>query len=105
MRKSSVSTVKSFGIQPKRTSFRSPWQNGVAERWVGTCRRDMLDHVIVLNEWHLKRLMREYIRYYHNDRTHLGLQKTTPASRTEAKHRRCLQDRINAETRRLASSL
>jgi transposase InsO family protein len=45
-----VSTVKSLGIQPKRTSFRSPWQNGVAERWVGNCRRDLLDHVIVLNE-------------------------------------------------------
>jgi transposase InsO family protein len=50
-------TLKSFGIGPMRTSFRSPWQNGIAERWVGTCRRDLLDHVIVLNERHLKRLM------------------------------------------------
>ena len=80
-----VITVKSFGIEPKKISFRSPWQNGVAERWVGSCRRDLLDHVIVLNEWHLKRLMREYVRYYHEDRTHLGLQKTTAASRTAAK--------------------
>jgi transposase InsO family protein len=80
-----VITVKSFGIEPKKISFRSPWQNGVAERWVGSCRRDLLDHVIVLNEWHLKRLMREYVCYYHEDRTHLGLQKTTPASRTAAK--------------------
>ena len=48
-----VSTIKSFGIQPKRTSFRNPWQNGVAERFVGNCRRDLLDHVIVLNERHL----------------------------------------------------
>jgi len=55
-----IDTVKSFGIQPKRTSFRSPWQNGVAERWVGNCRRDLLDHVVVLNEQHLKRLMNEY---------------------------------------------
>jgi putative transposase len=45
-----IDTVKSFGIQPKRTSFQSPWQNGVAERWVGNCRRDLLDHVIVVNE-------------------------------------------------------
>jgi transposase InsO family protein len=52
-----IDTIKSFGIKPKRTSFRSPWQNGVAERWVGNCRRDLLDHVIVLNERHLKRLM------------------------------------------------
>ena len=80
-----VTAVKSFGSEPKKISFRSPWQNGVAERWVGSCRRDLLDHVIVLNEWHLKRLMREYVCYYHEDRTHLGLQKTTPASRTEAK--------------------
>ena len=74
-----VSTVKSFGIEPKRTSFRSLWQNGVAERFVGNCRRDMLDHVIVLNVRHLKRLMTEYVRYYHDDRTHLGLKKQTPA--------------------------
>jgi transposase InsO family protein len=50
-----IVAVKGFGIEPKRTSFRSPWQNGVAERWVGRCRRDLLDHVIVLNERHLKR--------------------------------------------------
>jgi putative transposase len=42
-----ISTVKSFGIQPKRNSFRSPWQNGIAERWVGSCRRDLLNYVIV----------------------------------------------------------
>ena len=66
-----VHTIKALGIEPKRTSFRSPWQNGVAERWVGNCRRDLLDHVIVLNQPHLKRLMNEYVRYYHNDRTHL----------------------------------
>ena len=55
-----IETVKSFGIQPKRTSFRSPWPNGVAERWVGTCRRDLL----ILNRRHLKRLMNEYVVYY-----------------------------------------
>ena len=76
-----IETVKNFGIQPKRTSFRSPWQNGVAERWVGNCRRDLLDHVTVLNELHLKRLMNEYVRYYHEDRTHLALIKGTPAGR------------------------
>ena len=79
-----IETVKSFGIQPKRTSFRSPWQNGVAERWVGNCRRDLLNHVIVLNELHLKRLMDEYIRYYHDDRTHLALEKRTPGGRVAA---------------------
>jgi transposase InsO family protein len=80
-----ASLVKSLGIQPKRTSFRSPWQNGVAERWVGSCRRDLLDHVIVLNERHLRRLMNEYVRYYHDDRTHLALAKGTPAGRKPEK--------------------
>lgn len=76
-----ISIVKTLGIEPKRTSFRSPWQNGVVERWVGSCRRDLLDHVIVLNRRHLKRLMDEYVRYYHDDRTHLTLAKGTPAGR------------------------
>ncbi|HEX4155995.1 MAG TPA: integrase core domain-containing protein [Acidobacteriaceae bacterium] len=66
-----LDTIQGFGIEPKRTSLRSPWQNGVAERFVGSCCRDLLDHVIVLNEQHLKRLMSEYVRYYHQDRTHL----------------------------------
>ena len=76
-----VSFVRDIGMRPMRTAFRSPWQNGIAERWVGSCRRDLLDHVIVLNERHLKRLMAEYVRYYHDDRTHLGLAKDTPAGR------------------------
>lgn len=53
----------------------------MAERWVGSCRRDLLDHVIVLNERHLKRLLKEYVAYYHDDRTHLGLSKETPGGR------------------------
>ena len=65
-------------VQPVRTSFQSPWQNGVAERWVGTCRRELLDHVIVLSEAHLRRLLREFLEYYHNDRTHLSLGKDPP---------------------------
>lgn len=76
-----ISSARDMGSQPVRTAFRSPWQNGVAERWVGSCRRDLLDHVIVVNERHLKRLMAEYVRYYHEDRTHLGLAKDTPAHR------------------------
>jgi len=79
-----IDTMKSFGIQPKRTSFRSPWQNGIAGRWVGNCRRDLLDHVIVLNERHLKRLIFEYVSYYHEDRTQLSLAKGTPARREAA---------------------
>jgi putative transposase len=59
----------------------SPWQNGVAERWVGSIRREMLDHVIPLNERHLMRLSENYLRYYHEDRTHTGLNQETPGAR------------------------
>ena len=62
------------------------FSNGIAERWVGNCRRDLLDHVIVLNQRHLKRLVSEYIRYYHEDRTHLALAKCTPAGREPEKN-------------------
>ena len=70
--------ARSLEMSPVRTSFKCPWQNGVAERWVESCRRDLLDHVIAVNERHLKRLLSEYVRYYHEDRTHLGLRKGTP---------------------------
>jgi len=73
--------LDSAGISAIRTSYRSPWQNGVAERWVRSFRNDLLDHVIVLNEAHLRRLARDYLRYYHADRTHDGLDKDTPQGR------------------------
>jgi putative transposase len=76
-----LAAVNSLKMSPVRTSFESPWQNGVAERWVRSCRQDLLDHVIALNERHLKRLLREYISYHHEDRTHLGLGKETPGDR------------------------
>jgi transposase InsO family protein len=71
-------------IKCVRTSFESPWQNGIAERWVQSCRRDMLDHVIALKETHLTRLLSDYVRYYHEDRTHLGLDKETPGKRVRS---------------------
>jgi len=73
--------ARSLSLIPLRTSFESPWQNGVSERWIQSCRHDLLDHVIALNESHLKRLLSEYISYYHEDRTHLGLGKGTPSRR------------------------
>jgi putative transposase len=73
--------IRSMRIDPVQTSYQSPWQNGVAERWVESCRRDLLDHVITLNVQHLKRLIVDYVRYYHEDRTHLGLAKQTPCCR------------------------
>ena len=76
--------VRSMCIRPVRTSFESPWQNGIAERWIESCRRDLLDHVIALNEQHLTRLLSDYVHYYHDDRTHLGLDKNTPAGRARS---------------------
>jgi transposase InsO family protein len=73
--------LKATGLKPKRTSIRSPWQNGTAERWVGSCRREMLDHIIALNERHLLRLMCDYVSYYHLDRVHDSLEKDTPNQR------------------------
>ncbi|MGB7847729.1 MAG: integrase core domain-containing protein [Candidatus Acidiferrum sp.] len=79
-----IAAVKATRITPKRTSFRSPWQNGVVERWVGSCRRDFLDHIVALNERHLMRILSEYVRYHHEDRTHLGLGKGTPSGRSRS---------------------
>ena len=76
-----TSTVRALGIEPKRTAYRSPWQNGVAERWIGSCRRELLDRVIVLHAGHLRRLLREYVAYYTRDRCHLGLEKDAPDRR------------------------
>jgi putative transposase len=74
--------LRYLGSQLIRTAYRSPWQNGITECWAGTSRRELLDHVIVLNEVHLQRLVHEYIRYYHEDRIHAALDKDTPDPRT-----------------------
>jgi putative transposase len=77
-----IGFLKATGLKPKRTSVRSPWQNGIAERWVGSCRREILDHVIPLDEEHLRRLIRDYLNYYHDDRIHDSLAKDTPNRRS-----------------------
>jgi transposase InsO family protein len=74
-------TLQSLGITPIRTSIRSPWQNGIAERWIGSCRRELLDHVIIFNQNHLYKLLEEYIEYYNHDRTHYNLGKDPPLTR------------------------
>ena len=76
-----LAVIEHMGIRRKQITPHSPWQNGVAERWIQTVRRDLLDHVIVLNERHLHRLLSEFVAYYHHDRTHLGLGKDTPSMR------------------------
>jgi len=76
-----VEFTRAMGTKPVRISYRGPWQNGTAERWIGNCRREMLEHVVALSERHLVRLVRLHISYYHEDRCHLGLDKDTPNER------------------------
>ncbi len=73
--------IEYLAMEPKRTAYRSPWQNGIAERWVGSARRELLDHVIVFNERHLRRLLRDYVAYYNAERVHTQL-KDAPAGRS-----------------------
>ena len=73
--------IKNMSIEEVRIAPRSPWQNPYCERVIGSIRRDALDHVMVLNEQHLRRMMRTYIDYYHEWRTHLSLEMDTPESR------------------------
>jgi len=75
------SRVQSLGIHEVKIAPRSPWQNPYVERLIGTLRRDCLDHVVVLNETHLRRLLRDYLLYYHSARTHLSLGKDSPEPR------------------------
>ena len=68
-----ITFLKATGLQPKRTSVQAPWQNGLAERWVGSCRWEILDHVIALNESHLRRLIGEYVNYHQCGGNHNNL--------------------------------
>jgi hypothetical protein len=74
-------TIDSMGIRQVCTAPRSPWENGYAERIIGSIRRECLDHVIVLTESGLRRILTLYMAYYQSSRTHLGLAKDTPISR------------------------
>jgi hypothetical protein len=75
------SRVQAMGIHEVKTAPRSPWQNPYVERLIGTLRRECLDHMVVLNETHLRRLLRDYLIYYHCARPHLSLGKDSPEPR------------------------
>ena len=78
------------GLEVKRTSVQSPWP----ERWIGSCRREMLEHVITMNEEHLRRILHDYVTYHHEDRLHGSLEKDTPNRRNRVK-----RPSVNAEMR------
>jgi transposase InsO family protein len=77
-----IQRVRAMGIRDRPTSPRSPWQNGHAERLIGSIRRECLDHVVVFGERHLRNLLRSYQTYYNECRTHLSLSKDAPHART-----------------------
>jgi putative transposase len=74
-------TAQAMAITEVLTAPRSPWQNGVIERFVGSVRRECLDHVIVFTAAGLHRLLKQYVDYYEQSRTHLALEKDAPISR------------------------
>jgi len=73
--------LHSFAIRDRPTASRSPWQNGYSERINGSIRRECLDHILIFGEAHLRRIMRAYVQYYNNARTHLSLEKNSPIGR------------------------
>jgi len=74
--------LRAMGIRDKPTAPASPWQNGFAERLIGSIRHECLDHVIVLDEAHLRRILDSYAHYYNGVRTHRSLNKDAPVSRS-----------------------
>jgi transposase InsO family protein len=73
--------IRAMGIRDRPVSVRSPWQNGYAERLIGSIRRECLDHVVVVGERHLRHVLASYQKYYNEIRTHLSLQKDAPVPR------------------------
>ena len=74
--------LRAMGIRDKPSAPASPWQNGVVERLIGSIRRESVDHMIVLGEAHLRRILKSYARYYNGVRTHRSLNKDAPVSRS-----------------------
>ena len=73
--------IRTMGIRDKPIAPASPWQNAFAERLIGSIRRECVDHIIVLGEAHLRRILRAYAHYYNDMRTHRSLDKDAPRSR------------------------
>ena len=71
--------LRAMGIRDRPTAPASPWQNGVVERLIESIRRECVDHIIVLGEVHLRRILKSYARYYNEVRTHRSLNKDAPS--------------------------
>jgi len=95
--------VAAMGITEVITAPRSPWQNACVERVIGSIRRECLDHIVIFNERHLRRVLSSYADYYQRTRTHLSLDKDCPTPPHSASQRR--KNRRYPKRRWLASSL
>jgi hypothetical protein len=78
--------LRAMGIRDRPIAARSPWQNGYAQRVIGSIRRECLDHIIVTGEQQLRRIMQSYVDYYNRARTHLALSKDAPLTRRMERH-------------------
>jgi transposase InsO family protein len=76
-----IHRIRAMGIRDRPTSFRSPWQNGYVERLIGSIRRECTDHLIVVSEEHLARLLAKFSTYYNEARPHVSLGKDAPHGR------------------------
>jgi transposase InsO family protein len=74
--------LRAMGIRDKPITAGSPWQNSFAERLIGTIRRECVDHIVVLGEAHLRRILQAYARYYNTVPTHRSLDQDAPVSRS-----------------------
>jgi transposase InsO family protein len=98
------SRIEAMGITEVITAPRSPWQNAYVERVISSIRRECLDHIVIFNERHLRRVLSSYVDYYQRTRTHLSLDKDCPDSRP-IMPRQNREGRRHPKSRRLASSL
>ena len=92
-----IRRIRAMRIRDRPISARSPWQNGCAERLIGSIRHECLDHVVVFGERHLRNLLRSYQQYYNEYRTHLSLDKDAPLARAVTAHGRMRSARFSAD--------
>jgi transposase InsO family protein len=95
--------IRAMGIRDRPTAPRSPWQNGCAERLIGSIRRECLDHVIVFGERHLRHVLRSYAHYYNSARTHLSLAKDSPRPRESMRSAAFFRCRSSADCTTITS--
>ena len=91
-----ASLAEASGIAVLRTAYRAPRENALCERFLGSVRRECLDHLLVLSEAHLRRILREYVAYFNGARPHQGVQQQVPDEATAGTSRRSMTGGVHA---------